>query len=64
MKNMTGKDVLTTQGTLAKKSVQKAMNDIRELVDMEAQSRKNAWKVVQDRFDKNLANLKELWQPK
>ena len=64
MKNMTGKDVLTTQGALAKESVQKAMSDIRELVDMEAQSRKKAWKVVQDRFDENLANLKQLWQPK
>ena len=64
MKNMTGKDVLTTQAALAKESVQKAMNDIRELVDMEAHSRKKAWKVVQDRFDENLANLKQLWQPK
>ena len=64
MKNMTGKDVLTNQAALAKESVQKAMNDIRELVDMEAQSRKKAWKVVQVRFDENLASLKSLLQPK
>ena len=31
---------------------------------MEAQSRNNAWKVVQDRMQENLANLQKLLQPK
>jgi hypothetical protein len=31
---------------------------------MEAQSGNNAWKVVQDRMQENLANLQKLLQPK
>jgi hypothetical protein len=38
--------------------------NIRELAEMEAQSRKGAWKVVQDRMQENLANLQKLLQPK
>ena len=44
--------------------MQKASDNIRELADMEVQSRKKAWKVVQDRFEENLGNLKKLLQPK
>ena len=38
--------------------------NVRELAEMEAQSRNNAWKVVQDRMQENLANLQKLLQPK
>jgi hypothetical protein len=31
---------------------------------MEAQSRNNAWKVVQERIQENLGNLQKLLQPK
>ncbi len=64
MKDVTGKDALTTQAAHARKGVQKAIDNIRELADMEVQSRKKAWKVVQDRFEENLGNLKKLLQPK
>lgn len=64
MKDATGPDVLSKQADHARKGVQKAIADIRELAEMEAQSRKKAWKVVQDRFEENLANLKTLLQPK
>lgn len=64
MKDATGKDALTTQAAHARKGVQKAIDNIRELADMEVQSRKKAWKVVQDRFEENLGNLKKLLQPK
>ena len=48
----------------AKKGVQQAIANIKELADMEAQTRSKAWKVVQDRFQENLANLQKLLQPK
>ena len=31
---------------------------------MEAQSRSKAWKVLQDRFQENVANLQKLLKPK
>ena len=43
---------------------QQAIANVRELAEMEAQSRSKAWKVVQDRFQENLANLQKLLQPK
>jgi len=64
MKDSTGSGALSKQAALAKKGVQKAIADVRELADMEAASRKKAWKVVQDRFDENLGNLKKMIQPK
>jgi phasin family protein len=64
MKDASGNDVLSKQAEHARKGIQKAIADIRELAEMEAASRKKAWKVVQDRFEENLANLKTLLQPK
>jgi phasin family protein len=64
MKGATGKDALSKQAELARKGVQEAIANLRELAEMEAQSRKKAWKVVQDRFEENLGNLKRLLQPK
>lgn len=64
MKGSTGKDVLSKQAELARKGVQDAIANVRELAEMEAQSRKKAWKLVQDRFEENLGNLKRLLQPK
>jgi hypothetical protein len=48
----------------AREDVQKAVDDFRELVDLEAQARKRAWKVVQDRMQENMAHLQGLMQPK
>jgi phasin family protein len=64
MQEAAGKEALAKQTERARKGVQKAMDDFRELAEMEAKSRKQAWKVLQDRFEENLANVKKLLQPK
>ncbi len=64
MKDATGKDALTKNTERMRKGVEKAIADMRELTQMEAQARGKAWKVVQDRFQENLANLQKLLQPK
>lgn len=64
MKDVTGKDALARHAEMAQKGVQQAMANFRELAEMEAATRSKAWKVVQDRFQENLANLQKLLQPK
>ena len=64
MKDATGKDALAKNAERARKGVEKAMANMRELTQMEAESRSKAWKVVQDRFQENLANMQKLLQPK
>jgi len=64
MKDASGKDALAKGAAKAKQGVQQAIANFKELADMEAQSRSKAWKVVQDRFQENLANLQKLLQPK
>ena len=64
MKDATGKGAVSKSAELAKKGVQQAIANIRELAAMEAASRSKAWKVVQDRFQENLTNLQKLIQPK
>jgi len=44
--------------------VQQAVDNFRELAQLEAQARNNSWKVVQDRLNENMANLQQLLQPK
>ena len=51
-------------GQAAKQGVQKAIANFRELSEMEAQSRNNAWKIVQERMQENMATLQKLLQPK
>lgn len=64
MKGARGTELITKQAELARQGVQDAIANVRELAQMEAESRKQAWKVVQERFEENLANLKKLLQPK
>ena len=64
MKDATGKDALSRNAERAKKGVQQAIANFRELAEMEAQSRSKAWKVLQDRFQENVANLQKLLKPK
>ena len=64
MRDATGKDALAKNAERAKRGVQQAIANFKELADMEAKSRSKAWKVVQDRFQENLANLQKLLQPK
>lgn len=64
IKDATGADGLTKQAEAAKFGVEKALANFRELSEMEAQSRNNVWKIVQDRLQENLGNLQKLLQPK
>jgi phasin family protein len=64
MKDATGKDALSKNADRAKQGVKKAIESFRELAEMEAESRRKAWKVVQDRFQENLANLQSLLKAK
>jgi len=64
MKDATGKDALSKRAEMAKQGVQQAIANFRELAEMEAQSRGKAWKVLQDRFQENVANLQKLLKPK
>jgi phasin family protein len=59
-----GKDALSKQAELAKKGIEQAVANFRELAQMEAETRSKAWKVLQDRFQENLGNLQKLLQPK
>jgi phasin family protein len=64
MKDATGKDALSKNADRARQGVKKAIDSIRELAEMEAETRRKAWKVVQDRFQENLANLQSLLKAK
>jgi phasin family protein len=64
IKEATSTEAMSKRADAAKQGMQKAMANFRELSDMEAQTRNNAWKVVQDRMQENLANLQKLLQPK
>ncbi len=64
VKDATSSEAIAKQAETGKQGVQQVIANIRELAEMEAQSRNNAWKVVQDRMQENLANLQKLLQPK
>ena len=63
-KEASGTELVTKQASFARQGVRDAIANVRELAQMEAKSRKEAWKVVQERFEENLASLKKLLQPK
>ena len=64
VKDATSSEAIAKQAEAGKQGVQQVIANIRELAEMEAQSRNNAWKVVQDRMQENLANLQKLLLPK
>lgn len=64
MKDAAGGDAMKRQAEAAQKGVTQAVAHFRELAEMEAAARSKAWKVLQDRFQDNLANLQKLLQPK
>lgn len=64
MTDVSGKDVLTRQSDAAKRGVEKAIENFRELSSMEAEARNRTWKVLQDRMQENMANLQHVLQPK
>jgi phasin family protein len=64
VKDATSAEAITKRTEAAKQGVQKAIANFRELSEMEAQSRNNAWKIVQERMQENMATLQKLLQPK
>jgi phasin family protein len=48
----------------AQGAVQQAIENFRELAEIEAEHRSQAWQVLQDRFEQNMANLQQLMKPK
>ena len=60
MKDATGKDALSQERRAGEGRVSAGHRQLPELAEMEAKSRSKAWKVVQDRFQENLANLQKL----
>ena len=64
LKDVTGPEAISKRTEAARQGVEQAMANLRELAEIEAQSRSKAWKVVQDRMQENMANLQKLLQPK
>jgi phasin family protein len=64
VKDATSTGAISRRAEAAKQGVQKAIANFRELSEIEAQSRNNAWKVVQERMQENMATLQQLLQPK
>ena len=64
VKEATSAEAISKRTEAAKQGVQKAIANFRELSEMEAQSRNNAWKIVQERMQENMATLQKLLQPK
>ncbi|MGZ8259002.1 MAG: TIGR01841 family phasin [Caldimonas sp.] len=64
LKDSTGKDALSKNSERAKQGVKQAIDRFRELAEMEAETRRKSWKVLQDRFQENLANLQSLLKAK
>src|ERR1700752_1775348 len=54
VKEATGAEVISKRAEVAKQGIEKAVANFRELSEMEAQARNNAWKVVQDRMQENM----------
>ena len=64
VKETTSAEAISKRAEATKQGIEKAVANFRELSEMEAQARNNAWKVVQDRMQENMANLQKLLQPK
>lgn len=64
LQGATGQGGLAQLSEGAQQGVQQAIANFRELAEMEARTRGDAWKVVQDRLEENLQNLSKLLQPK
>ena len=64
IKDATSAEAISKRADVAKQGIEKAIANFRELSEMEAQSRNNAWKIVQERMQENMVNLQKLLQPK
>ena len=64
VKDATSTEAISKRADVAKQGIEKAIANFRELSEMEAQSRNDAWKIVQERMQENMVNLQKLLQPK
>jgi phasin family protein len=64
VKEATSAEAISKRADVAKQGIEKAIANFRELSEMKAQSRDNAWKIVQERLQENMVNLQKLLQPK
>jgi phasin family protein len=64
VKDATSSDAMSKQAEAVRQGVEKAVANFRELSEIEAQARNNAWTVVQQRLQENMASLQKLFQPK
>ena len=64
IKDATSAEAMSKRAEAATQGMQRAIANFRELSEMEAQARNNAWKIVQERMQENMANLQKLLQPK
>jgi phasin family protein len=64
MTDVTSPAAISRQAEAAKQNVEKAVANFRAISQMEALTRNNAWKVVQERMQENFGNLQKLLQPK
>ena len=64
MKDATGKDAISKNAVRAKQGVKQAIDRFRELAEMESETRRKSWKVLQDRFQENLQNLQNVLKAK
>lgn len=64
VKDVASGDAMSKQAEAMKQGVEKAVANFKELSELEAKARTNAWSVVQQRMQENLTNLQRLLQPK
>lgn len=64
MQSMMDPNALSKQSDAAREGIQKAIDNFRELAEMEAETRRRAWKAVQERLQANMDHLQELMSPK
>src|SRR6201982_2955680 len=64
IKDATSAEAMSKRAEAATQGMQRESANFRELSEMEAKARNNAWKVVQERMQENMVNLQKLLQPK
>ncbi|HEX7382058.1 MAG TPA: phasin family protein [Nevskiaceae bacterium] len=53
-------EAMERQVEVAKKGIETAVDNFRELVEMEAAAQGKAWKIIRDRFEENLKTMQSL----
>jgi phasin family protein len=63
-KDGAGKDLLAKQSEAVQQGMKQALDNARELAQMEAKTRSDAWQVMQERLTQNMTDLQSLLTPK